>query len=133
MFANNSDPFVIGVLGNDPFDKLLDEIAASKKIAGRRIVVRRFREADSIERCQMLFIAASTTEELRKAAMEHLKAAPVLIVGERPGMALRGAAINFIIEDNKVRFEINREAAHSRHLSISSKLLGLAKLVDGTA
>ena len=132
VFANASDPFVIGILGSDPFGTLLDEIADSKKIAGRKIVVRRFRTADSVDRCQMLFITASTPDDLYKAAIDKLKTAPVLIVAERPGRVLRGAIINFTIEDNKVRFEINRESAQRHRLSISSKLLSLAKLVDGS-
>jgi ribosome-associated protein YbcJ (S4-like RNA binding protein) len=54
-----------------------------------------------------------------------------LLVGETPGFAERGGAVNFFIEENKVRFEINPEVAKRRHLKISSKLLGLAKIAQG--
>ena len=55
----------------------------------------------------------------------------MLVVGDSPGLAEKGAIINFVIEDNKVRFEVNPQAARQAHLQISSKLLRLAKLVGG--
>jgi hypothetical protein len=54
----------------------------------------------------------------------------VLIVGESQGFALRGAVVNFYVETNKIRFEINVDAALRHHLKISSKLLALAKIVE---
>ena len=60
---------------------------------------------------------------------QRLKGARILTVGEFGGFAELGGVINFISERNKVRFEINTDAARSTGLTISSELLKLAKLV----
>ena len=129
-FANAQDRFVIGVLGPAPFDSLLDEIAATKKIAGREIVIERWATAKQVSGCQMLFVSAGASEVERSEAVRILTGSAVLIVGETPGLANQGGVINFYIDDNKVRFEINPEAAQKKKLKISSKLLGLAKIVN---
>jgi len=124
-------PFVIGVVGSDPFGEVLDEIARTKKVEGRPIVVRRLASAADYGPCHIVFVPSSATAAEREAAIRKAHGAPVLLVGEDSGFAQRGGTVNFLVEDNKVRFEINVDAAKQQRLKISSKLLSLAKIVGG--
>ena len=58
-----------------------------------------------------------------------MQRSPLLLVGEEPGFAEQGGTINFFLDENKIRFEINIETAKQDQLKISSKLLSLAKIV----
>jgi hypothetical protein len=119
------------VLGDDPFGAALDEAVAGKTIHGRTISVRRLanpKEAGSD--CQVLFIAASESSRLR-AVLRELDGKPVLTVGDMPRAARLGTAIGFFTHNNRVRFEINPEAAARAGLKFSSQLLRLAVLVKG--
>lgn len=132
-FAGGAESFVIGVLGPSPIDPTLREIATSKTIGGRRIVVKQFSTAAEVTPCQILFVTSGVNPPGQQAAIERLGDLPVLIVGESPGFARRGGCVNFFIEANKIRFEINVEAARLRGLKISAKLLALAKIVGASS
>ena len=80
------------------------------------------------QNCQIIFISSSEKSRLPEI-FENLKSARVLTVGETQGFANGGGIINFVEENNKVRFEINADSARRTGLSISSELLKLAKLV----
>jgi hypothetical protein len=127
-FTDDKSPFVIGILGTDPFGDTLNEIARDKKIGGRQIVIRQFNSLADYKPCHILFIASPTeiTDQLRN--ISKLQNFPVLLVGERHGFAEQGGTINLLIEQNKVRFEVNTEVAKREQLKISSKLLSLAKI-----
>jgi hypothetical protein len=79
--------------------------------------------------CHILFIAASTDAKVKNEALAKLQNTGVLLVGEEDGLAQRGAVVNFFIENNKVRFEINVQTAEQQQLKVSSKLLSLARIV----
>ena len=128
-FIDDHAPFVIGVLGTDPFGTVLDEIANSAKVDGRTVVAKRFATLAEYSPCQILFIAASTDVKTKTEALVKLQNKGVLLVGEEAGLVQQGAVVNFYIESNKVRFEINVETAKQQQLKISSKLLSLAKIV----
>jgi len=128
--TNEARPFIIGILGSTPVESTLREVAVTQTINGRRIVMEQFVSADAIKPCQILFIARNSSPQDQQRAIEKLRHAPVLIVGESKGFAQRGAVVNFYVEANKIRFEINVDAALRHHLKISSKLLALAKIVE---
>ncbi len=129
-FASDEDPFVIGILGNAPLDGTLREIAATKRVAGRRIAIKQFTSVEAIERCQILFVARNVSPSQQEQVIERLRGLPVLTVGDIGGFAARSGCVNFYIESNKIRFEINLEAAKQQQLRISAKLLALAKIVQ---
>jgi hypothetical protein len=126
--TDSGEAFVIGVLGEDPFGALLDQLARSKTVGNKRIVIHRFDTIDDYTPCCILFVAASEQDRL-PAILEKLADSPVLVIGDTPGFARRGVAVNFFIEESKVRFEINPAAAARAGLKISSKLLRLAKII----
>jgi hypothetical protein len=128
-FADAQAPFVIGVLGADPFGAVLDEIANSAKVDGRTVVAKRFATLAEYSPCHILFIAASTDSKVKSEALAKLQNKGVLLVGEETGLVEQGAVVNFYVENNKVRFEINVGTAKQQQLKVSSKLLSLAKIV----
>lgn len=118
------------ILGEDYFGKDIDDIAG-KTAAGKKLSVRRIKSAQEIKKCRMLFISSSEIERLDGiiTVAQDLK---ILTVGDTEGYAQRGVIINFYKEQNKIRFEINKDAAGRSGLKISSKLFGLAKIVHDT-
>lgn len=129
-FASDETPFTIGVLGTASIDETLNQIAASKKVAGRKIEIDHFVSMKDLKPCQILFIAHSVPPAMQKAAIEAMKNHPVLIVGESEGFASDGGSINFFVQANKMRFEINVATIKQQQLKVSSKLLAMAKIVD---
>jgi hypothetical protein len=121
------DTITIGVLGGNPFGAALAPLNG-KVVKGRRLVVRQLDSVRDAQKCQIIFVSSSEKQRLQEI-FESLRSARVLTVGETQGFADGGGMINFIEENNKVRFEINAEAARRTGLNISSELLKLAKLV----
>jgi hypothetical protein len=128
-FVDDQAPFVIGVLGADPFGTVLDNIAGTAKVDGRAVVAKRFATLADYSRCHILFIAASADAKVKTEVLAKLQKKGVLLVSEEAGLVQQGAVVNFYIENNKVRFEINIDAAKQQQLKVSSKLLSLARIV----
>jgi hypothetical protein len=123
-----SGPLRIGVLGEDPFGSALEDVVKGKSINGRAFEIRRLRPGREPGRCQILFISSTETRKLR-AILDHLQCSPVLTVSDMPGFCEQGGAIRLGLEDNRVRLEINPDAAERAGLQLSSKLLSLARIV----
>ena len=128
-FPKEDSPFVITVFGNDPFGGALERIAQVKKINGRRIVIRHCESVEDYKPSQILFVPRSTPPEDQAALIERLRNEPVLLVGETPGFASEGGTMNFFIDNQSVRFELNVGIAKAQGFSISGKLLRLASIV----
>ena len=116
---------VVGVIGDDPFGGALDQLNG-KTANGRGLRIKRLRWGDDLHACQILFISASEGRHLKKI-MESITGTSVLTIGEMPQFIQAGGMIRFVIQNNKVRFEINAAAAGQARLRISSKLLALSK------
>jgi hypothetical protein len=127
-FKGPTDPTVICVLGQNPFGHALEEAVAGKTVAGRGIVTREVSDVKQAGSCQILFIGASERKRW-SAILEGIKGGCILTVGESEEFAAKGGIIGLKLEDGKVRFEINVDAAEHAKLRISSKLLSLAQVV----
>lgn len=125
-FAGSNGKFVIGVIGDDPFGGSLDQAIKGKAINGRPLAVRRLKWNQDLRSCHVIFISSSERQRL-KQIIDSLRGASVLTVGDMGQFNQQGGIINFILEANKVRFEINSRGADQARLKISSKLLSLAK------
>jgi hypothetical protein len=121
-------PLEICVVGDDPFGGDLDKIVEGESVNERPLVVRRLRRAVDAKTCSIAFVSSSERGHLRPI-LDTLRGTSVLSVGDTPGFAQMGGVINFILQDNRVHFEINVDAAQRARLKISSKLLSLAKVV----
>lgn len=134
-FAQTDSPIVIGVLGTDPFGSIIDRIVEDKKIGARGFVVKRLKwgkDLRDLKDCKILFVSASEKPHIDEI-LQMVKGLPILTVGETPGFAERGGIIRFTLEDNRVRFEVNVEAARQSELNISSRLLTLARIISPSA
>ncbi len=127
-----SRPFVVAVLGPDPFGDMLDRIVANKRVHGRRLVARRVTTADEAASADIVFISARDEKDLNRS-LRALEGRPILTVGELDGFAASGGMIGFRLQDNTVRFDINVEPATRARLKLSSQLLKLARIVKGGA
>lgn len=117
----------IGIVGQNPFDAAL-EVLNNKQVKGRTLALKQITDAKDLDQCQIVFINSSEKSRLPEL-LEKLKNSRALTVSEIDGFAQQGGVINFISEHNKVRFEINPDAAHRLGLNISSELLKLAKVI----
>ena len=131
-FTQPDSPIVIGILGEDPFGTVLDRVLAGKKVNGRIFLVKRLKSVPDLKECHIVFVSSSEMAHLAEA-IHLVKGMPILTIGEIPGFARRGGIINLFLEDNKVHFEVNVEAAKEADLNISSRLLALARIVQETA
>jgi hypothetical protein len=127
-FADADAPFVIGVLGDDPFGPTLDALVAGETVQGRRAEIARYRGVEEVGACQILFISSSEAARLDRV-FAALAGRSILLVGEAEGFADRSGMIRFRVVDNRLRLEINTTAAAGEGLTISSRLLSLADVV----
>jgi YfiR/HmsC-like len=131
-FATPQSPFVICVLGPDPFGNVLDDTLQGKTIGDRVFTVQRIKDGPDARHCQMVFVSSSESAHLIEI-VESTRGAHVLLAGETAGFAASGGTIEFTLEDNHVHFTINTDAANRSGLKFSSKLLALAKIVHDQA
>ena len=130
-FRDASDPFVIGIVGDDSFGGALDDVASKKSIRDRRIVVRRFASPDQYKQpCHILFVSHSVPLEQQIALIRDTQDTDLLVVGETPGFAANGGDVNFFIVGDRVRFEINVDSARRSRLRMDAKLLNLGEPVN---
>lgn len=125
--ALRNHTIIIGVLGDSPIAEALTAIEG-EEAKGRTVTVKRFKELDDLEFVHILFISPDATGRL-KEIRKRLAGSSTLEVSEVAGFARNGGMINFITVGNKIRFEINVEAAEQARLKISSQLLKLAKIM----
>lgn len=128
--GNDINPVTLCTIGEDPFRGDLEATIAGKTVGTRAMIVRHMKTAEDFQRCHVLFVSGHDALKLGPL-LQELKDGPILTVGESDGFVQRGGMIGFLLVDNKVRFEINVEAAERAKLKISSRLLLLAKTVVG--
>ncbi len=127
--ADATTPFVIGVIGKDPFGPALDDVVQGQRAQGRIIVIRRLRRLAEAVRCELLFVSSSERGNLREI-FAAVRGASVLTVGDMDQFAERGGMINLVTtEGHHIHFDINKGAIDRAGLKAPSQLLGLARIV----
>lgn len=130
-FKQSSEPFTYCTIGEDPFHGALEQTLNGKTIGQRPLRVEHLSGAGKVDECQVLFVGGSGDRKHVAETLATTGALPILTVGETDRFAENGGAIGFCTEDNKIRFEVNLDAAGKAGLKISAKLLALAKTVLG--
>jgi hypothetical protein len=130
-FASGSAPLIVGVLGSDAFCLELERDLKGRSVGVRPIKVRRLTSIEEARTVQILFVGTAGGPEIKRV-LALIASTPVLTVADMPRFAARGGMINFTLEENKVRFEINVAAARRAGLKISSKLLNVASALHDT-
>lgn len=128
--GNDANAVTVCTVGEDPFQGDLEATLAGQSLGARSFRIRHLKSADDFQGCQVLFVSKRDALRLSRL-LAVLKDGSVLTVGESDGFVEQGGMIGFLLVDNKVRFEINLQAAERAHLKISSRLLLLAESVIG--
>ncbi|MHC4428924.1 MAG: YfiR family protein [Planctomycetota bacterium] len=147
-FAEADAPVVIGVVGEDPFGPVLDRTVRDKRVGNRSITIRRIKApappndppepdapaldpavARELDRCHVIYID-QRGKEWCPQVLEHLRRKPVLTVSDVPTFARQGGMIEFVLEEGRIVFHINRKVAEECRLRLSAKLLKLATIVE---
>jgi len=129
-FATASAPIRICILGRNPFGRNLSEITEGKTINGRKVLVDQVADLQQARTCTILFVSSSEKGQLKRV-FEGLQGAAALTVGDSKTFIEQGGMVNFVLENDRVQFEVNRRAAEMAGIKISSKLLNVAKRVTG--
>jgi uncharacterized protein DUF4154 len=128
VFGGPKVPLNICVFGRDPFGRALDDALLGKAIGDHPATLERARQISELATCHIVFISGGESPRLAEV-LGSLRGRNVLLVGETEGFASAGGAIQFVLDENRVRFVVNPDAANRAGLKISSKLLALATIV----
>jgi hypothetical protein len=129
-FDSPQAPFVFGVIGGDhqlAFNLL--RLSAGQKVHGRDVVIREEHFGDDVRRCHVLFVSASERQRTAQI-LASLQDASVLTVSDIDGFADAGGAMQFVMQQNQVRFIVNLRAATQSKLRVSAKVLALARVIN---
>jgi hypothetical protein len=125
-------PVIIAVLGDPAVAAQLRRILPGRHLQGRPVEVHELMQVQESEDADILFLGAGVGEALKRtvaAATRHPNR--MLVVTDAPDGLEAGAAINFVIKENRVRFEVSPAAAAAEGLKLSSRLLAVADRVAG--
>lgn len=129
-FGRPESPVVIGILGQDPFGRVLDEMVSSEKCGGRPIVVVRFSNVAAVRECHILFIGAGERGNMPRIAAA-LRGRPILTVGDFDGFTAAGGMIRLLKNPaDKIQLRINLNGIKAADLAVSAKLLRVAEAVN---
>lgn len=138
VFTNDTQPIIIGILGANPFGSDLERTIGNQLVNGRKLEIKRYENLAAVGDCQILFISlgdnaggplSASDKRLLTEVFSKVGKKSILTVGEAQNFAAAGGIINFVMEKDKIRFQINPDAAERANLKISSKLLNLAYIV----
>ena len=129
-FAQTNSPYVIGIVGRDPFGSDLEKTFESKIVKGRPFLLKRVSSDQELRACHLLFVPFSERRRSRDL-LEKTRGAPVLTVGESPDFLDQGGVINLLLKNGSVPFEINLEPARAARLKLDANLLKVAVSVRG--
>jgi hypothetical protein len=132
LFARPDSPIVIGAVASDAVVDELVRTAAGLSAEGRPLLVRKLERGDALASAHLVYIAASHESRLAET-LAAAKGQPVLLVTESSRAPALGSMINFVVVDDKVRFDIAPQVAEQSQLKISARLLGVARAVIGKA
>jgi hypothetical protein len=127
-FATPASAIVACVVGETPLTDFLIDAAAGKVVNGRAVSIRRVKPSDDLRLCNLLFISAADQRRTAEI-LGSVKKINTLTVGETPGFAQSGGMINFSIQENKVKLELNLETTTRAGLKVNSKLIAVSHLV----
>lgn len=123
--GNQTGEFVIGVIGSDNLYKSLTTYVANKKVGTQPIVIKNFDGPESITRCHIVFIGNSKMSAFDDI-LTRLRGSNSLIITEKRGMINMGSAIDFFMDQDKLKFVINKENAAKYDLVVSKSLEDMA-------
>jgi hypothetical protein len=129
---SRSAVFTICVLGDDPFGEILDRVLAGETLDGKPPAIRRIQRVQAASDCRILFISDSEADRVEEI-LERLRDKSVLTVSDMDDFSRKGGMIELVLDQGRVRFEVNLEATAKARLELSSELLKVARAVKRVA
>jgi len=124
-FATSSSPLVLCIVGSDPVAKVIDHAAAGQAYGAHPMEVRHIAQHAAVAGCHMLYVAGLSTDAT-EGWLQAARGKPILTVTDGAANRRSQGMINFVVRDNRVRFEIDLDVALSQRIVVSSKLASLA-------
>lgn len=127
---DKSEPFIIGVIGENPFGTLLEDMYIKEgiKIKNKNVEIRYYTELNQIVHCNILFISSTEKNRLNDI-LSHTHGKPVLTFGDTKNFGNNGVQINFYMLKNKIRFELNESSITDEGFNVDYRLRNIAKIV----
>jgi len=122
--------FVITLIDENPFGKLLDDLYKDKTIAGKPVEIRYVAKVEEIGRSDILFVT-QMNPQARQAAIAYAQNHSILTISHANGFAEHGGIIQLDFVQQHMRIKINLDAAAKSHIRIGDPLLSLATLIKG--
>jgi hypothetical protein len=122
---SSESTFEICVFGNDPFGISLDSLTAGESLDGKRLAIRRISSTTEAQKCRILYVSRSE-QGRAPSILEAVKHLPILTVSDIPNFLDDGGVISFVMQGDRVRFQVSLPAAERAGLSLSSELLKVA-------
>lgn len=129
-FSSPDSPFVITILGDNPFGNNLKNIVKNEKVGLHPIIIKHAKTLNQLEKAHILYIQRNFKKQLA-TILEQTSQTGILTVSAYPGFADSGGAVNLLIQQKRLLLELNIVSAEKNDLKFSSKLLRLAKVVGG--
>ncbi|HEX2396283.1 MAG TPA: YfiR family protein [Bacteroidales bacterium] len=123
--GNQSGDFVIGVIGSDNLYSSLNTYVANKKVGTQPIVIKKFENPESLTRCHIIFVGNGKVAAFDEV-LTRLRGSNCLIITEKKGMINMGSAIDFFMDQDKLKFVINSGNAQKYNLTVSKSLEDMA-------
>ncbi len=117
--------FVVGVVGESPLFDELSKMAKTKKVANQTLQIKKFTSPSEISNCHILYLSKDESNEISEV-LKKIKTNSTLVITEEKGLVDKGAGINFIVKDNRQKFELNKKNVEKYKLKVSSNLESLA-------
>lgn len=128
---NKVVPFTIGIYGPDPFGQIIDQTIAQEEKNSKPFRIIRLTSLDNnFEQCDILYMSSDAMNDWN-VIHEKLSGLPILSVSDNLAFTQSGGMVSLLKNDhNKIQVQINRRGVQEAGLSISAKLLRLAKIVE---
>jgi len=120
---------VIGVIGESPFERYLDDLFTPGKGQSRKARIVYLQNRQGVESCDVLFIPESESDRLYEI-LRRTKGRPILTIGDSPDFARRGVMVNLLLDRNRVALEVNLTTLRNSGLEVSSHILKNAKIIE---
>jgi hypothetical protein len=127
--SDSAAAFSITVIGENKFANAIEKIFSKARVKNRNVCVSYISSIDEIKECMILIVPESQTNALGRI-LEYTNGKPILTIGETKGHGKKGIMINMFIDNNYLRYEINRSALKKSGLRMSSLLLASAIILE---
>lgn len=121
--------FVVGVIGDSPLYTELAKMAKTKKVANQSLEIKKFSAIQDIGKCHILFVSENKSKDMI-SVVKKVKPNSTLIITSKQGLVDKGSGINFIVKNNRQKFELNKQNVEKYKLKVSAKLEALAFTVN---